>query len=189
VMIGLFEDSQIAPLKALVDELHRRVGCQDRDPVFSTWAVMPSPFEWHDFHRTIPPGQQAYRRNPAGDDPGRHREVQEAYVLAAERPKEAGVRLSRNLVLHWLSRQSVSFTGYQSAVPIEYGGTSREPDAVRLEVISKVKKGRREETPLGIRVSGNELIARRIDQRGEAQFGLGSGKKLGIHAVNVTALA
>jgi 2,4-dienoyl-CoA reductase (NADPH2) len=184
VMIGLFEDSQIAPLKALVDELHAeseaKIGIQFLHMgryAFSFLSGMTS----------IAPS--ALPSKLTGETPREMglediEEVQQAYVRAAVRAKEAGFDYIEILTCTgYLISQFLSPVTNQRSD--DYGGTTENRMRFGLEVIARVKKAVGEETPLGIRVSGNEFMPGGLTNEGEAVFAL-EAQKIGIHAVNVT---
>jgi 2,4-dienoyl-CoA reductase (NADPH2) len=184
VMIGLFEDSQVAPLKNLVDELHgesdARIGIQFLHMgryAFSflsgLTSIAPSPLPSKLTGETP--------REMTRED---IEEVQSAYVRAAVRAREAGFDYIEIL----------SCTGYlisQFLSPVtnqrtdEYGGSQENRMRFGLEVIARVKKAVGDTVPLGIRVSGNEFMPGGLVNQEEAAFAL-KAENLGIHAVNVT---
>ena len=184
VMIGLFEDDQVRPLKALVEELHgeseAKIGIQFLHMgryAFSFLSGMTS----------IAPS--AIPSKLTGETPREMtlediEEVQQAYVRAAVRAKGAGFDYIEILTCTgYLISQFLSPVTNQRSD--DYGRTKENRMRFGLEVIAKVKKAVGEETPLGIRVSGNEFMPGGLTNEGEAEFAL-EAQKMGIHAVNVT---
>jgi len=184
VMIGLFEDDQVRPLKALVEELHgeseAKIGIQFLHMgryAFSFLSGMTS----------IAPS--AIPSKLTGETPREMtlediEEVQQAYVRAAVRAKGAGFDYIEILTCTgYLISQFLSPVTNQRSD--DYGGSKENRMRFGLEVISKVKKAVGEETPLGIRVSGNEFMPGGLTNEGEAEFAL-EAQKSGVHAVNVT---
>jgi 2,4-dienoyl-CoA reductase (NADPH2) len=184
VMIGLFEDRQVGPLKALVEELHRdseaRIGIQLLHMGRYTFSFLSG---------MTPIAPSPLPSKLTGETPREMtlediEEVQRAYVRAAVRAKEAGFDFIEILAC----------TGYlisQFLSPV----TNRRTDAYGdgpegrmrfgLEVIQKVKKAVGEETTLGIRVAGNDFMPGGLTNRETARFAR-EAQEEGIHAVNVT---
>lgn len=181
---GLFEDQQIGPLKALVAEIHgqseSRVGAQLMHMgryAFSFLSGLPS----------MAPSPLASKltgetpREMTGED---IQEVQKAYVLAAERAREAGVDFIEILACTgYLINQFLSPVTNQRTD--EYGGSLENRMRFGLEIIRKVRQSLGKDIPLGVRVSGNDFM-KGGHTNTESSLFAAEAQKAGIDAVNVT---
>jgi 2,4-dienoyl-CoA reductase (NADPH2) len=184
VMLGLLEDQQIQPLKALVDELH-----EESEAKIGVQLLHMGRYAFSFLSGLTPIAPSPLPSKLTGETPREMtlediEEVQRAYVRAAVRAKEAGFDFIEIL----------SCTGYlisQFLSPLTnqrtdaYGGDPESRMRFGLEVIQKVREAVGEETPLGIRVAGNDFMPGGLTNQETARFALEAQKK-GIQAVNVT---
>jgi 2,4-dienoyl-CoA reductase (NADPH2) len=184
VTLGLFDDKQIAPLKSLVEEIHgkseTRVGIQ---------LIHMGRYAFSFLSGLTPIAPSAIASKLTGETPREMtrediEEVQQAYVRSAGRAKEAGFDYIEILAC----------TGYlisQFLSPItnqrndEYGGGIENRMRFGLEVIRRVRQALGDNTPLGIRVSGNDFMKGGHTNTESSRFVV-EAQKTGINAVNVT---
>jgi 2,4-dienoyl-CoA reductase (NADPH2) len=184
VTIGLFDDQQVGPLKALVEEIHgeseTKVGIQ---------LIHMGRYAFSFLSGLTPIAPSAIASKLTGETPREMtrediKEVQQAYVRSAIRAKEAGFDYIEILAC----------TGYlisQFLSPItnqredEYGGSIENRMRFGLEVIRRVRQALGNQTPLGIRVSGNDFMKGGHTNTESSRFAA-EAQKLGINAVNVT---
>jgi 2,4-dienoyl-CoA reductase (NADPH2) len=184
VTIGLFEDRQVPPLKALVEEIHgeseTKVGIQ---------LIHMGRYAFSFLSGMTPIAPSPIASKLTGETPRAMtrediEEVQQAYVRAAKRVREAGFDYLEILAC----------TGYlisQFLSPItnqrvdEYGGSIENRMRFGLEVIQRVRQAVGDDMPLGIRVSGNDFMKGGHTNAESARFVM-EAEKIGIDAVNVT---
>ncbi|MBA4392755.1 MAG: NADH:flavin oxidoreductase [Desulfobacca sp.] len=184
VTIGLFDDRQVGPLKALVEEIHgeseTKVGIQ---------LIHMGRYAFSFLSGLTPIAPSALASKLTGETPREMtrediEEVQQAYVRSALRAKEAGFDYIEILAC----------TGYlisQFLSPItnqrndEYGGSIENRMRFGLEVIHRVRQAVGDHTPLGMRVSGNDFMKGGHTNRESSRFAV-EAQKIGINAVNVT---
>lgn len=184
VTLGLFEDQQIGPLKTLVDEIHgmteTKVGVQ---------LIHMGRYAFSFLSGMTPIAPSPLASKLTGEIPREMtlediEEVQMAYVQGARRAKEAGFDYIEILAC----------TGYlisQFLSPItnqrtdQYGGSMENRMRFGLEIIRKVRQTIGGDTPLGIRVAGNDFMKGGLTNTETAMFAAAAEKE-GINAVNVT---
>ncbi|MBI9087340.1 MAG: FAD-dependent oxidoreductase [Desulfobacterales bacterium] len=184
LMLALFDDDTVPPLKAFLDELHRdtdvRVACQ-------LFHMGRYAFSFLTGEPAIAPSPIASKLT--GETPREMTEadiaqVQEAYVAAARRAVAAGFDLVEILAC----------TGYlisQFLSPVTnqrndgYGGSLENRMRFGLEVIKKVRAAMGPDVALGIRVAGNDFMPGGHTNVESAAFAA-EAEKAGIDAVNVT---
>jgi len=183
VMPGLFEDNQIPPFKAFIDEIHQtsdtKIAIQlmhmGRNAILFTGeeALAPSPI----------PGKMN-KQTPKEMTKEDILMVIDHFAQAARRAKEAGFDFV----------EIIGCTGYlisQFLSPLtnvrtdEYGGNLENRMRFPVEVIQGVRKLIGENMPLGIRIAGNDFMDGGHTNKESALFAA-EAEKAGVDAINVT---
>jgi 2,4-dienoyl-CoA reductase (NADPH2) len=184
VTLGLFEDHQIDPLKTFLKEIHEmsetKVGLQ---------LIHMGRYAFSFLSGLTPIAPSAIASKLTGETPREMtwediEEVQQAYVRAANRAKEAGFDYLEILACTgYLISQFLSPLTNQRED--QYGGGIENRMRFGLEVIQRVRQAVGNEMPLGIRVSGNDFMPGGHTNIESARFVV-EAEKIGINAVNVT---
>lgn len=184
VTLGLFEDQQIGPLKALVDEIH---GMSETKVGIQLIHMGRYAFSFLSGMTPIAPSPLASKLT--GETPREMtlediEEVQRAYVQGARRAKEAGfdyieiLACTGYLISQFLSPITNQRTDH-------YGGTMENRMRFGLEVFRKVRRAVGEAAALGIRVAGNDFMKGGLTNAETSRFAA-EAEKEGINAINVT---
>ncbi|MCP4665641.1 MAG: FAD-dependent oxidoreductase, partial [Deltaproteobacteria bacterium] len=183
-MPGLFEDSQVEPIKSFVDELHR-----ETDVKVATQFLQMGRYTFSFLSGMTPIAPSAIRSKLTGETPREMtkediEEVKASYARAAVRAKEVGFDLIEILAC----------TGYlisQFLSPVtnkridEYGGPIENRMRFGLEVIRTVREAVGDGMALAIRIAGNDFI-KGGHTNTESSLFAAEAEKAGVHAVNVT---
>jgi 2,4-dienoyl-CoA reductase (NADPH2) len=183
-MPALFEDQYVEPMKRFIEELHR-----DTDAKIANQLIHLGRAAW-----SIISGVPSIAPSPmpsklSGETPKEMtrediEDVQQAYVQAARRSREAGFDFVEILAC----------TGYlisQFLSPVtnkrtdEYGGSIENRMRFGLEVIARVRQELGKDFPLGIRIAGNDFMEGGHTNEESATFAA-EAEKAGVDAVNVT---
>jgi 2,4-dienoyl-CoA reductase (NADPH2) len=184
LILGLFSDSYVNPFLEFIDELHKTTGAkigiqlmqQGRNSSEKLTGIKP-----------IAPSAVA---NPLTGEMPREMtesdiaEVQEAYVKAAVRAKVAGFDY-----LEILAGGSYLIGEFLSPVTNhrtdQYGGSIEKRMRFGLEVIKQVRTALGEDSPIGIRVSGQDFV-KGGNTLVESSLFCSEAEKAGVDAINVT---
>ena len=183
-MPALFDDQYVEPLKAFIDELHR-----DTDTKVATQLIHlgRAAFSMLSGEPSIAPSPVPSKLS--GETPREMtlediEAVQQAYVQAARRAKEAGFDFVEVLAC----------TGYlisQFLSPVTnkrtdaYGGSIENRMRFGLEVIARVRQVLGKDFPLGIRIAGHDFMEGGHTNEESGIFAA-EAVKAGVDAVNVT---
>jgi len=184
LMPGLFGDEHVEPLRSFTDELHR-----DTDVRLATQLIHMgrNAFTFVTGEKPIAPSPVPSRltgETPREMTPEDILEVQDAYVRAALRARDAGFDLVEVLAC----------TGYlisQFLSPVtnrrtdEYGGTPENRMRFGLEVIRRVRSALGTGFPLGVRIAGHDFMEGGNTNQEAALFAA-RAEEAGADAVNVT---
>jgi len=184
LMPGLFSDEFVEPLRSFTDELHR-----DTDVKVATQLIHMGRYAF-----SFLTGETAIAPSPlpsklTGETPREMsqediQEVQEAYVRAALRAREAGFALVEILACTgYLISQFLSPVTNQRTD--EYGGTAENRMRFGLEVIRRVREALGEGFPLGVRIAGHDFMEGGNTNEDAALFAA-RAQEAGVDAVNVT---
>ena len=184
LIIGLFDDDQVPPLQAFLEELHRdtdvRVACQ---------LFQMGRYAFSFLTGETPVAPSPLPSKLTGETPREMTEadiaqVQEAYVAAARRAVAAGFDLVEILACTgYLISQFLSPVTNQRTDA--YGGSLENRMRFGLEVIEKVRAAVGPSVPLGIRVAGNDFMPGGHTNVESAAF-CAAAEKAGIDCINVT---
>jgi 2,4-dienoyl-CoA reductase (NADPH2) len=183
-MPALFDDQYVEPLRVFIDELHRHtetkvatqlihLGRAAFSMITGVPSIAPSPVPSKLSGET--PREMTLEDIEA---------VQDAYVQAARRAKEAGFDFVEVLAC----------TGYlisQFLSPVTnrrtdaYGGPIENRMRFGLEVIARVREVLGKDFPLGVRIAGNDFMEGGHTNE-EAGIFAAEAVKAGVDAVNVT---
>ncbi len=183
-MPGLFEDNQVEPIKAFVDELHR-----ETDVKVATQFLQMGRYTFSFLTGMTPIAPSAVPSKLTRETPREMtrediEEVKEAYAQAARRAKEVGFDLVEILAC----------TGYlisQFLSPVtnkrtdEYGGGMENRMRFGLEVIGKVREAVGDDMALAIRIAGNDFM-KGGHTNTESSLFAAEADKAGVNAINVT---
>lgn len=181
---GIYDDRQIGPFNAFVDELHR-----DTDVKVAAQLIHMGRYAFSFLTGTPCIAPSAVPSRLTGETPREMtlediEAVLQAYVLAARRAKAAGFDLIEILAC----------TGYlisQFLSPItnrrtdDYGGPMENRMRFGLEVVRRVREEVGGDVALGIRIAGNDFMHGGHTNRESAMFAA-AAVETGIDAVNVT---
>jgi len=183
-MPALFDDQYVEPLKDYIDELHR-----DTDTKVATQLIHlgRAGFSMISGVPTIAPSPVPSKLS--GEIPREMtrediEEVQEAFVQAARRSKEAGfdyvevLACTGYLISQFLSPVTNKRTD-------EYGGSIENRMRFGLEVFSRVREVLGKDYPLGIRIAGNDFMEGGHTNEESGIFAA-EAVKAGVDAINVT---
>ncbi len=183
-MPALFDDRYVEPFRRYIDELHRdtetkvatqliHLGRAAFSMISGVPSIAPSP---------VP--SKLSGETPREMTPEDIEAVQEAYVQAARRAKEAGFDFVEVLAC----------TGYlisQFLSPVTnkrtdaYGGSIENRMRFGLEVIARVREVLGKDFPLGIRIAGNDFMDGGHTNEESGIFAA-EAVKAGVDAINVT---
>ncbi len=183
-MLGLSEDSYVAPLKEFVEELHR-----DTDVKLATQLLHMGRYAFSMLTGMTPLApsplpSKLTRETPREMTIDDIREIQECYVKAALRAKEVGFDLIEILACtgYLISEFLSPITNIRTD---EYGGSIENRMRFGLEVIGKVRDAVGDDVPLGVRVAGHDFMDGGHTNKESALFAA-AAEKAGVDAVNVT---
>ncbi len=183
-MPGLFDDRFVEPLREFMDELHRETEVKVATQLMHLGRAAFSFMTGKQIIAPSPVPSKLSGETPREMTREDIETVQEAYVQAARRAKEAGFDYVEILAC----------TGYlisQFLSPVtnlrtdEYGGPIENRMRFGLEVIRRVRAEVGEDYPVGIRVAGSDYIEGGHTNRESALFAA-EAEKAGADAVNVT---
>ena len=184
LMLALFDDDTIPPLKAFIDELHRetdvRVACQ---------LFHMGRYAFSFLTGEMPMAPSPIASKLTGETPREMTQediaqVQDAYVAAAKRAVAAGFDLVEILACTgYLISQFLSPVTNQRSDG--YGGGLENRMRFGLEVVEKVRAALGPDVALGIRLAGNDFMPGGHTNTESAAFAA-EAEKAGIDAVNVT---
>ena len=183
-MSGLHDDGFVEPLKDFISEVHSEtdvkvavqllhMGRYTFSFLTGETPIAPSAIASALTHETP--------REMTREDIER---VQEAYVLAALRAKEAGFDFIEILACtgYLISQFLSPLTNRRTD---EYGGSQENRMRFGIEVVSKVREAVGDQVPLGIRIAGHDFMEGGNTNRMSALFAA-EAERAGIDAVNVT---
>ncbi len=183
-MPALFDDRYVEPMKSYIEELHR-----DTDTKVANQLIHLGRAAWSIISGVESIAPSAIPSKLSGETPREMTEedieaVQDAYVQAARRSREAGFDFVEILAC----------TGYlisQFLSPVTnkrtdgYGGSTENRMRFGLEVVSRVREVLGKDFPLGIRIAGNDFMEGGHTNEESATFAA-EAVKAGVDAVNVT---
>ncbi len=184
IMIGMHEDRFIDPLRDFIQDVHRET---DTKVAFQLLHMGRYAFSFLSGMTPIAPSAVASKltkETPREMTLEDIETVQDAYVQAAVRAVHTGVDFIEILTCTgYLMSQFLSPVTNQRTDG--YGGSLENRMRFPLEVIGRVRKAIGNETPLGIRVAGNEFMEGGNTNREAALFAR-AAQGAGVDAVNVT---
>jgi len=183
-MSGLHDDGFVPPLKDFIEELHRET---DVKVAVQLLHMGRYTFSFLTGQTPIAPSAVASRltretpREMTGKD---IEEVQEAYVKAALRAKEAGFDFIEILACtgYLISQFLSPLTNRRTDA---YGGALENRMRFGKEVVGRVREAVGDSMALGIRISGNDFMEGGNTNRVAALFAA-EAEKAGVNAINVT---
>lgn len=184
LMLGLFEDDFVPPLKGLIDEIRCASDCK-----VAAQLLHMGRYSFSALTGITPMAPSAIRSKLTGETPREMtqeniEEVQEAYAHAGRRAKKAGFDAVEILACTgYLISQFLSPLTNQRAD--QYGGDLSNRMRFGLEVIAKVRATVGDDMPLGIRIAGNDFMQGGHTNRESVLFAA-EAEKAGIHYINVT---
>jgi 2,4-dienoyl-CoA reductase (NADPH2) len=184
LMLGLFDDKHIEPLRAFVEELHR-----ETDVKVATQLFHMGRYAFSMFTGMPPIAPSAIPSTLTGETPREMKkedieEVKEAYAQSARRAKEVGFDLIEILACtgYLISQFLSPLTNKRTD---EYGGVIENRMRFGLEVIRKVREAVGDDVPVGIRIAGNDFMEGGHTNIESAVFAA-EAEKAGVDAINVT---
>ncbi|MCL6560561.1 MAG: FAD-dependent oxidoreductase, partial [Firmicutes bacterium] len=181
---GLFDDRNTDSIRKFIDELHR-----DTDTKIGIQLLHLGGFASSRYTGTTPIAPSALPNKITGEVPREMtkddiEEVQEKYVKAAVRAKEAGADYVEILAAgNYLIGEFLSpVTNHRTD---EYGGPIENRMRFGLEVIEKVRQVVGKDFAMGIRVSGHDFMEGGHTNIESALF-CTEAEKAGVDSINVT---
>ena len=183
-MSGLHDDSFVAPLKDFIEELHRETDVKVAVQLIHMGRYT---FSFLTGQTPIAPSAIASRltRETPKEMTGKDiEEVQEAYVRAALRAKEAGFDFIEILACtgYLISQFLSPLTNRRTDA---YGGSLENRMRFGKEVVGRVREAVGDSMALGIRISGNDFMEGGNTNRVAALFAA-EAERAGVNAINVT---
>ncbi len=184
LMLGLFDDKHIKPLKEFIEELHRQTDVKVATQLFHMGRYAFSMFTGRPPIAPSAIPSKLTGETPRGMTGEDIEEVKEAYAQSARRAKEAGFDLIEILACtgYLISQFLSPLTNKRTD---EYGGAIENRMRFGLEVISKVREAVGDDVPLGLRIAGNDFMEGGHTNVESALFAA-EAEKAGVGAINVT---
>jgi 2,4-dienoyl-CoA reductase (NADPH2) len=184
LMLGLFEDAFVPPLRVLLDEIHG-----EGDVKVAAQLLHMGRYSFSALTGITPVAPSAIPSKLTGETPSEMTQedieaVQEAYASAARRAREAGFDVVEILACtgYLISEFLSPLTNQRTD---QYGGDLQNRMRFGLEVIAKVRAAVGDEMPLGIRIAGNDFMKGGHTNKESALFAA-EAEKAGVHYINVT---
>lgn len=183
LILGLFDDSHVDPFREYINELHKttdaKIGIQLMQQGRNTSPKMTG-------MKPIAPSAIA---NPLTGELPRAMteddiaEVQEAYVKAALRARDAGFDYTEILAggSYLIGEFLSAVTNHRTD---EYGGSIEKRMRFGLEVITQVRTALGEDFPMGIRVSGQDFV-KGGNTLAESSLFCREAEKVGVNGISV----
>jgi 2,4-dienoyl-CoA reductase-like NADH-dependent reductase (Old Yellow Enzyme family)/NADH dehydrogenase FAD-containing subunit len=184
LMLSIFDDADVPPYKAFLEELHRDTGVKVACQLFHMGRYAFSMLSGEQPMAPSPLASKLTGETPREMTTDDIAGVQEAYVDAAHRAVAAGFDLVEILACTgYLISQFLSPVTNQRTDG--YGGSIENRMRFGLEVIEKVRRAVGPDVALGVRVAGNDFMPGGHTNAESALF-CAAAEKAGVDCINVT---